>query len=150
MTEDIFLRAIRQAPDDPAPRLIYADWLEEQGDARSALLRLHEQYRQDRRPETWQQAKPLFKAANASWRKLCAPGFFRRYQMDLLNDAFSRFGLSLREARGAYMATSAAFAALSHLPAVQMAAAEAARHERTQRRASLRDTGALRDSIDRD
>jgi uncharacterized protein (TIGR02996 family) len=34
--QDAFLIAIRAAPDDDAPRLVYADWLEEQGDAPSA------------------------------------------------------------------------------------------------------------------
>src|SRR6185312_1335425 len=31
-TEDAFIAAILEAPDDPAPRLILADWLEEYGD----------------------------------------------------------------------------------------------------------------------
>ena len=31
--EPAFLQAIREAPNDDAPRLIYADWLEEQGGA---------------------------------------------------------------------------------------------------------------------
>ena len=32
MSHDAFMRAIRAAPDDDAPRLVYADWLEENGD----------------------------------------------------------------------------------------------------------------------
>jgi uncharacterized protein (TIGR02996 family) len=37
MTEDeAFLRAILDAPDDDAPRLMYADWLDEHGDPRRA------------------------------------------------------------------------------------------------------------------
>lgn len=36
----IFLQAILRRPDDDTPRLIYADWLEEQGDLRSELIRL--------------------------------------------------------------------------------------------------------------
>jgi uncharacterized protein (TIGR02996 family) len=42
MTHDeAFLQAIREAPDDDAPRLIYADWLEEHGDAdRAAFIRV--------------------------------------------------------------------------------------------------------------
>jgi uncharacterized protein (TIGR02996 family) len=44
MDEDAFLRAIQAAPDDDAPRLVYADWLDELGDptstARAELLRL--------------------------------------------------------------------------------------------------------------
>jgi uncharacterized protein (TIGR02996 family) len=38
--EASFLRAIREEPDDDAPRLIYADWLEERGDPRGEYLRL--------------------------------------------------------------------------------------------------------------
>jgi uncharacterized protein (TIGR02996 family) len=42
--EQAFLQAIREAPDDDAPRLIYADWLEEQGGAaraaRAAFIRI--------------------------------------------------------------------------------------------------------------
>jgi uncharacterized protein (TIGR02996 family) len=37
--DDAFLRAILEEPDDDAPRLIYADWLEERGDPLSDLLR---------------------------------------------------------------------------------------------------------------
>lgn len=38
--EDAFLLAIVSNPDDDAPRLIYADWLEEQGETdRAALIR---------------------------------------------------------------------------------------------------------------
>jgi uncharacterized protein (TIGR02996 family) len=38
--EAAFLDAIRSAPADDAPRLIYADWLDEQGDARAEYVRL--------------------------------------------------------------------------------------------------------------
>ncbi len=33
---DALLRAICENPDDDAPRLIYADWLDEHGDPRQA------------------------------------------------------------------------------------------------------------------
>ncbi len=37
---EAFLHAIREAPDDDAPRLVYADWLEDNGDsARAEFLR---------------------------------------------------------------------------------------------------------------
>ncbi len=40
MTHDeAFLEAIREAPDDDAPRLLYADWLEERGDPRGEFIR---------------------------------------------------------------------------------------------------------------
>ncbi len=41
MSHDAFMRAIRAAPDDDAPRLVYADWLEENGDpARAEFIRV--------------------------------------------------------------------------------------------------------------
>jgi uncharacterized protein (TIGR02996 family) len=41
MTEEAdLLRAIRDDPDDDAPRLIYADWLEERGDPRAEFIRI--------------------------------------------------------------------------------------------------------------
>jgi uncharacterized protein (TIGR02996 family) len=39
--EDAFLRAIEASPGDDAPRLIYADWLDERGDPRADFIRLH-------------------------------------------------------------------------------------------------------------
>jgi uncharacterized protein (TIGR02996 family) len=36
-----FYQDILEHPDDRAPRLIYADWLEEQGDSRGEFIRLH-------------------------------------------------------------------------------------------------------------
>jgi uncharacterized protein (TIGR02996 family) len=38
--EDAFLNAISHSPNDPLPRLVFADWLEEQGDPRAELIRL--------------------------------------------------------------------------------------------------------------
>jgi uncharacterized protein (TIGR02996 family) len=40
MTEEAFQRAMRADPDDHGPRLVFADWLEEQGDPRGELIRL--------------------------------------------------------------------------------------------------------------
>src|SRR5262245_26236867 len=37
MTEEAFLAALRERPDDDATRLIFADWLEERGDEESRL-----------------------------------------------------------------------------------------------------------------
>src|SRR5215210_6031383 len=40
MTDDeAFIRAIVDAPGDEAPRLVYADWLDEKGDPRGEYLR---------------------------------------------------------------------------------------------------------------
>src|SRR5262245_61411799 len=40
MTDDDFLDAIGERPEDLAPRVAYADWLEARGDARAEYLRL--------------------------------------------------------------------------------------------------------------
>jgi uncharacterized protein (TIGR02996 family) len=43
--EEAFIRAIRETPDDDAPRLIYADWLEEHGQAdRAEFIRIQCQF----------------------------------------------------------------------------------------------------------
>src|SRR5271156_4248840 len=38
--DDAFLQAIRETPEEDAPRLIYADWLEERGDPRGEFIRV--------------------------------------------------------------------------------------------------------------
>jgi uncharacterized protein (TIGR02996 family) len=40
MTDQDFIDAILAEPDDDAPRLIYADWLEERGDPRAEFIRV--------------------------------------------------------------------------------------------------------------
>jgi uncharacterized protein (TIGR02996 family) len=44
--DDAFLAAVRADPEDEAPRLIYADWLQERGDPRGQLIRVEEAMRQ--------------------------------------------------------------------------------------------------------
>src|SRR5688572_15359202 len=64
--ESDFLRAIAARPDDDAPGLVFADWLEERGDWRAPLLRL---------ACTWraQEAdRPSSSAVAGHWRKLLA------------------------------------------------------------------------------
>ncbi|MFT3710258.1 MAG: ribosomal protein L7/L12 [Archangium sp.] len=46
-----FLESILRDPDDDAPRLVWADALEEQGDLRGEYLRLEVKWRRERRPE---------------------------------------------------------------------------------------------------
>jgi uncharacterized protein (TIGR02996 family) len=40
MDDESFLETIRRNPEEDAPRLVYADWLEERGDPRAEFLRL--------------------------------------------------------------------------------------------------------------
>jgi uncharacterized protein (TIGR02996 family) len=44
-TEEAFLAAIAANPADDLPRLVYADWLDEQNDPRGAFVRLHAELR---------------------------------------------------------------------------------------------------------
>ena len=51
--QDALLAAIRQAPDDDAPRLVYADWLDEHGDPdRAEFIRLQVEIDPYRRPDS--------------------------------------------------------------------------------------------------
>jgi uncharacterized protein (TIGR02996 family) len=62
MTEErAFLLAILEKPDDDALKLVYADWLEEQGDPRAEFLREMVKVRQERSvtPEQRQQYQEL-------------------------------------------------------------------------------------------
>jgi uncharacterized protein (TIGR02996 family) len=43
--EGAFLRSAHAVPDDSAPRLVYADWLDERGDPRGDVVRLAERLR---------------------------------------------------------------------------------------------------------
>ena len=45
MNENEFLKTIEAEPANPVPRLVYADWLDEQGDLRGELLRIQEELR---------------------------------------------------------------------------------------------------------
>src|SRR4051794_28353385 len=72
--EEAFLQAILDAPEDDAPRLVYADWLEEHGQPeRAAFIRLHiELARLDqddsRRDEVRRQLGPMLHGQEAAWR----------------------------------------------------------------------------------
>jgi uncharacterized protein (TIGR02996 family) len=70
MSEAAFLQAIRQEFDDAAPRLVYADWLEERGEAaRAEFLRLQERLR------TLKPSDPRHKDLDARLREVLASPF---------------------------------------------------------------------------
>ena len=66
---DALLRAICENPDDDAPRLIYADWLDEHGDARQAEF-IRVQIELARVPERNRQDHPLAAREQTLWREL--------------------------------------------------------------------------------
>jgi uncharacterized protein (TIGR02996 family) len=66
---DALLRAICDAPDDDAPRLIYADWLDEHGDPRQAeFIRVQIELAQVPEPE--RESHPLAARQMELWRDL--------------------------------------------------------------------------------
>jgi uncharacterized protein (TIGR02996 family) len=78
--ESAFLRAIADAPDDDAPRLVYADWLEERGDPRADYVRVVAQIAgRVRQVISWEDLKPRFlaacDAAPEEWREQVGPWF---------------------------------------------------------------------------
>jgi uncharacterized protein (TIGR02996 family) len=64
-----FLRAICEAPDDDAPRLVFADWLDETGDSdRADFIRLHIQLAREPDAEGLERrCKELFRQHWARW-----------------------------------------------------------------------------------
>ena len=71
MNDEAFLETIRQNPEDDAPRLVYADWLEEQGDIRAEFLRLEVEWaRRQRAPVKapfWRRIEKLRSQIDQNW-----------------------------------------------------------------------------------
>lgn len=72
--DDAFLQAILADPDSDVPRLVYADWLEEQGNPRGAFIRLQcARAKLTRHDPGWKellaQEAPLFKRFEEEWSK---------------------------------------------------------------------------------
>jgi uncharacterized protein (TIGR02996 family) len=89
-----FLDAIREAPDDDAPRLVYADWLDDHGEpARAEFIRVQcERARLpaygERGAELWSRENELLEANGAAWlgplaEKLHHDTFRRGFPEDL-------------------------------------------------------------------
>src|SRR5579862_3514386 len=70
--DDAFLQAILESPDDDAPRLIYADWLEERDDPRGEFIRVQCELAQmatddPRRPRLENHEKTLLQVHEKRW-----------------------------------------------------------------------------------
>jgi uncharacterized protein (TIGR02996 family) len=89
MQEEAFWQAIQEAPEDDAPRLIYADWLEDQGEpakaARAEFIRV--QCERARLPEDADDCRRVLQDREAAlWKKhsksWCAPlkPFSRKFE----------------------------------------------------------------------
>jgi uncharacterized protein (TIGR02996 family) len=78
MDEGAFLRAISAAPDDNTVRLVYADWLDEQGDLRAEFVRLQVRLRElpptdPSRPELQAREQMLRAGYSAYWLAILDP-----------------------------------------------------------------------------
>src|SRR5262245_15973967 len=62
-----FLSAILENPEDDAPLLVYADWLEERGDARSAYLRDQTEFRKSRTEDLRRRLIRLYPHDHLTW-----------------------------------------------------------------------------------
>ena len=68
MTEDdAFIRTLHDKQDDEVPRLVYADWLDEQGDPRGAYLRAEVEYFRDAEGADDSQLKALQEGLDPIW-----------------------------------------------------------------------------------
>lgn len=87
MLADVLLRAILDAPDDDAPRLIYADWLEEQGDSdRAEFIRVQvalarSEVTDPRRVELRKRERTLLQRHRQEWIDRL-PSFVSSYQFE--------------------------------------------------------------------
>jgi uncharacterized protein (TIGR02996 family) len=98
-TEAALLAAIRAAPDDDAPRLVYADWLTERGDPRGELITL--QCRAEEDPQIAERVKALLDEHGAAWKSvLPAPlrnaSFRRGFLARIYLDEVAHFALVAR------------------------------------------------------
>jgi uncharacterized protein (TIGR02996 family) len=84
--EQAFLDSIFETPEDAAPRLIYADWLEERGDERGELLRIRSELpnlrpRDQRRKMLTQRERELTSRCDEDWLVLLERADWKvRYQ----------------------------------------------------------------------
>jgi uncharacterized protein (TIGR02996 family) len=65
--DESFIRAIVDSPGDEAPRLVYADWLEERGDPRGPYLRAERDWAKDRKPAELKKLHRLAKPLDPVW-----------------------------------------------------------------------------------
>jgi uncharacterized protein (TIGR02996 family) len=82
--EETLLRAIHQAPADPVAWLALADWLEEQGDPRAELLRLHQALRHQPEGPKRDEAQARIGELLASWVRPCVPRLTNSIGLELV------------------------------------------------------------------
>src|SRR6266511_2319846 len=80
--EDAFLQAVLDEPDDEAPRLIYADWLQERGDPRGEFIQVQCQLARlragdPRRVALEVEEQELFDEYGAEWLHAVHPSLWK-------------------------------------------------------------------------
>lgn len=111
-TGQVLLRQVLESPDDDAPKLVYADWLEEQGDRLAELIRVH-CARRDPDPSLvdaleprlaplaeWT-TSPCFEAGMIARIHVKTGKYAQRATQSLLLPLLSRFGLVRTHLHGA-------------------------------------------------
>jgi uncharacterized protein (TIGR02996 family) len=70
MTDEAFLKDIVESPDDDTPRLIYADWLEDHGNAdRAEFIRAQVELAQPPAPRTRTRRQQMERRVKALWKQ---------------------------------------------------------------------------------
>jgi uncharacterized protein (TIGR02996 family) len=91
-----FLRAICGAPDDDAPRLVYADWLHENGDPdRAEFIRLQVRFAREPLPSVERRCRDLFLARAWDWVS-ALPGTIRLWGEFTVMDRIRQRGNRIR------------------------------------------------------
>ncbi|HVK11359.1 MAG TPA: TIGR02996 domain-containing protein [Gemmataceae bacterium] len=92
-----FLATIRAAPDDDAPRLVYADWLDEHGDgARAEFIRVQCELARRQSPALRaREADLLYRYHDAFAGRMASPGFRFRFERGFVT-AFGHTGVFMR------------------------------------------------------
>lgn len=98
--EQSFLQNLSQNPKDITNWLIFADWLEEQGDTRSTLVRglaqLTGQSKKGQNAKLIQQLDPIWKEANPDFKRALAQAFpLARYTLGFASHRYSRRDITL-------------------------------------------------------
>ena len=98
-----FLSAILENPRDDTTLLVYADWLEERGDARAAYLRNQAEFRKSRTEELRRRLIQLYPHEHLAWTATLEQA--GAVEANLTNFEFAWWGTGIgpaREAGGTY------------------------------------------------
>jgi uncharacterized protein (TIGR02996 family) len=97
--EAAFLSAIRQTPADETTRLVYADWIDEQGDSAHAMMaqfiRLDLQMLTDEKPDDLNRLQELARGIDPDWLALVSHPVVEACRLRLIRPCPGRWDLLL-------------------------------------------------------